>query len=760
MVSVSQAPSPHFYLNWVKTHSNDCKVITFLLFNMLTVGIYEAYSAAALDQKYRILQQRQIKLLNKQEEINKSVKEIDAVFQSLFEKIEKIPSFVVSESQLDEIDNRIGNISSHVSETPSPSFIFITRLCLNIITLGYHGYLESSLLRDKNLKMSQENDSLMLKNKERATVKTNYLNSQSELLRQYVILKNPLRSRTIIKSGNIADQLTKTEQQKTKIKEDLEKLKNALKTQTGDCGILGPIDRSIKLSNDRAITPTSPLGMNPLFANMTDQDGQFNSHNLMPYVFVKNVFQESFERLVELGDPHSNRNGNCSIHFNRSSEIFTNPNCTMNMKVVYRLMALILVDRSIILNDHTVKLNREGLTMFSSCPEHVRSWKKEGMSSETLVNFMYHDHFTPPSGKELSKGIDPVLAKQLLMHLDHDEGNTLFSVLMEPVIPDDDDVLKRCLQKFKSDTDSGRKIRGAYGLLCDMGEAIEKKFGPFLSSCWLELADGDDQIPLIKEVEEVIIEQATEEDLVEWEIDIESFRRVDPSFAQMILESQAHYKRIWSNMSQQLLVKPYAAEQALTQMNGANFKNALREQFYVWYQMLDGHYCLFSALCAITLSDPSQFTAKNVTKIHHAMANYLDKPEVAERFGSLIQSQHQMSVAQYQAKLRKIFLNEFLGETEIAIFAHLMGVRLILFFPEDKNFSKTKLDEYGLQTPISSLNYFGPNTKERLYLTYQTTGQNYYYTFPRLKNDALRGDAGDSVKKLNHYWNTVRHNTY
>lgn len=258
-----------------------------------------------------------------------------------------------------------------------------------------------------------------------------------------------------------------------------------------------------------------------------------------------------------------------------------------------------------------------------------------------------------------------------------------------------------------------------------------------------------------EQIEQITAPEASQNSpFVEWVIDIESFRKVDPAFAEMILESQRHYKNIWNNMSQDLVLKSVKPDE-VANLSIRSIKD-LRQYYHVWYQMQEGHLCLMSAFCALTMTDSSQFKGENIKKIHHAMANHLDKPEIARQFESDIRREHRKSVQEYQQFLRQPAIRQFLGELEMGIFASLMGVKVTCLSLDYFGFG-IEVDPSGLPRPAVQMNS-GPETKECLYIVHETT--NYYYTFPKLKTGVLTGAAEESVNTMERYWTTIRHNYY
>lgn len=765
--------------------------IKFFVLNFLTLGIFGSCKNAVKEREHQALKQHQIYLMNEQRKIEKTIVEIE-------HEIQDLSKATTQPSEFFSVEQKIHAIAiNHFSPT-LPSLFLIKRLFLNIVTLGFHSCAEMNDLSTQVNQLKVENQFLSKTIQDRINTAKASLFSQIEVIKKIqneqdfyakiakdkgsiqsqgqsieqkhgdatknlskikkevqekrIIVQNVVKTAKDVQSFSSA--VNKKREQVTQARDLLKTLSAKVEmTQKIICDKkVGPFDRKIPLSGGQVIQANSHVhGGNNHVEFHPCYQGKRSAYEAM-----EASFEHAFEELIAFS-----KNKSMPIVFNKSAEIFTNPKCIMNMKALYRHMAAHLIRHSVIVSDHTLQINQEGLTIVSSCPENVGAYKSGSDVPETVVNFKHHDLFTPPGGKGLSKGIDPVLAKQVLLRLNEQQEKMLSHLLLEPLIPDTDEGLKQYQEDRKVESDEIRKVSACYELICDLGDAIELKFGPSFGVLWLDKADDYEEKPLIKEVEEVKIEEKKGEEIVEWIIDIESFKKVDSHFAQMVLDSQAHYKRIWANMSKSLLLNPYKEDTTLIPLNNQNFRQVLRQQFHVWYIMLQNHFCLMSSLCAITMTDPAQFTEANVTKIHHAMANHLDRPEVAKKFEKFIKEVHQMSVAQYQVKLRQNKILQFLGDCEISIFANLMGVCVTVFIPEDVGAAEPKLDEYGLQTLSSpAVTHFGPNTKERLYITYQRSGSNYYFTFPKLKTDVLSGDAGNSVKVVENYWNKVQHNEY
>lgn len=803
MISPFRTAFPNF--NYSKNTSSSTYLgnVKFLLLNLLTCGVYGTSTSIEAERMNIYFKDRQFSYLQKKEKNERSVEEIATLLHAQFEEAKL--GVKPEETALNTIQLKINALVTNFipSDSFAPSFVtLVSNLFLNIVTIGMYGLIKTNALNEQNHQLLEEGIQLQNHIDDQVIKSREFFNRQIKLLKDFVLANNEVKSQANdLDEPQLQGQLAIAEEGKEfmegllaepkeilnlkqvivsqlqEMVEDAQKKENVItkqedKTQAAKAALKNVSDLSNAIATNILAAATDKVGpdarkLKLVGGEVIDIDVAAQE-KIDPQIFSKEYeglttayqvidasFNHAFDDLVYLSS-----NKTLPIVLNDSAEIISNENCDRNRLAVYRYMALHLITHSAMIDDHTLQLNEEGVTIFSSCPEQVRTRKDGSTNAVIELNLKYHDQFTPPPGHFLPKGIDPVFAKTIYSQLNEEEKETLLYLLLEPLISDDNPTLQAHLEKLKANTASTQKIRACEGLLSDMGESINKKFGSMLGFSWVDKASNYDEsvLPMIKKVEKVAVDDTQENSTVEWKINIDCFEKVDPNFAKMMLENQKHYQNIWRNMSKGLVLNPYDSESQVSKLDAHNFKEELRKQFYVWYRMKDSHWCLLSSFCAITQTDPNEFKGTNITKIHHAMANYLDDPKVAKEFEKSIASEHKITLAKYKAMLRQDKISQYLGLTEIYIYAHMMGVRVILFTPENAAYRGLKLDKYGLQTPESEGYHFGPNTKEKLYITYQESGGNYYYTFPKLKTNILQGEAGESLKRIDKYWSTVDHN--
>jgi hypothetical protein len=142
-----------------------------------------------------------------------------------------------------------------------------------------------------------------------------------------------------------------------------------------------------------------------------------------------------------------------------------------------------------------------------------------------------------------------------------------------------------------------------------------------------------------------------------------------------------------------------------------------------------------------------------------AIATYLDDSQNAQRFAQALKEEHDCEVKDYKEWLRCISKNhqfDFLSRVQFEIVAHALGIRIVLLYfsdvtvRDDRKWKTHPLekDEYGRIVPVQEykegirLNYFGPPTKEILFLAAAKNAHcregDLYGLFPKLRVDQLK----------------------
>lgn len=506
---------------------------------------------------------------------------------------------------------------------------------------------------------------------------------------------------------------------------------------------------------------------------------------------MQTSMEYAFDDLIAMA-----RQENPKIHWNESADIWydTEAKYTENRSALYRHMIWDFISHSSLIQvtDHSyaLRLNNEGVTMASSMPlrcqgirevideKEVNGEKVEEIRrvAEVRVLPTIIDDFTPATDdRELSFGIDPVSAKRIFAQLSDEEKGHLQNLLLDPLIANEHpDLLST--RAFMRSGAAGRVelVRNAYELICDIALAVEKKFAnKGLAQVLGGMADDYDLQPFHKEemVQAPISEQPVQaaNSVVEWTPDLESLKvkvgtaYLQESFGKTVKDSVDLYKKIYTGMSEAVIDNPnhilYTSHTSDQQIGTTTVKGILH-QFTYKHPMYGYHGCLMSAMTSIIMTDDSKACSASVQNLKNAMAAYLDIKENAARFANKIATNHrrgdrpvykpnEMTQEKYQENLNKWLQdnvksyqswlrndgdreinNSNLGDVEIEIVACMIGVRIAVFYPKQP----TKLNEFGLTIPADERFYYGPNTKETLFL-FNSTGCTYAGLWPKMKAD-------------------------
>ncbi|MBA2367535.1 MAG: hypothetical protein H0V82_00745 [Candidatus Protochlamydia sp.] len=471
----------------------------------------------------------------------------------------------------------------------------------------------------------------------------------------------------------------------------------------------------------------------------------------------------SLDRLLELG-----RQPNPKFHFNNSAMIYCNDMYGANKNAVYRFMAVDFIENGKLFQDgcggFSLKLNRHDVKMGSSHPEYVQTYRIDPITGsrqvEKRIRLTHNDDFTPPMGDlQLALGIDPASAKWIYAQLNDEEKRHLFNLLMEPLIANDDvDLI--AVQNFMENGNPARVklVRTAYELICDIGLSFDKKFAKsgLLNNQWERCDEWDESVlPFEKPEMKFIIPEETHNEQVEnWIPNLDCLLGNDDQseFALACLEAQLDYAKVFANFSRDLVENPLDHCTIAKVHDWGMGHKGIKHQYHLSHQLL-GVGCLFSNLTVILMNKADQVTRGSADSIKNAIAKYLDDQENSDAFEQKIKGTHGMSVKQYQNWLRGIrgaIDNYALGDLEIELTAKVFGIKIGVFV-DGRNI---KINEYGLMVPDGEGFYYGPNTKETLYL-YNMPGSTYYGLWPRLKSGVLNDDAEAANQSIIRYRNQI-----
>jgi hypothetical protein len=499
-------------------------------------------------------------------------------------------------------------------------------------------------------------------------------------------------------------------------------------------------------------------------------------------------------------------------------------------RALYRFMILDLIKGAKLhqpsCHGYELVVNDQEVPMIPSNPERVLRYKLD--DSKKLkpcveVCFTRRDDFTAKETeleRDVPFGVDPVSIKRILVQLTEEEQRHLFNLLMSSIIEDTNPEYCQTKAFMRNETDERVElIKTAYELICDMGTAVEKKFGQnILIDCWQENVDDENFDPAFVKAEDAIdvtdipddglVQAPKGEKYVEWELIPEVFKdsgqtgQAGLSFQDLITFAQVKYRQYFDYLGRGLILKK--------QSSGATFDKLewkeINEQYHVSHRMigsdpktyLGGQRCLFSNLLAVFVTDDQDLEEANVIYLKKAMAAYLDYlqkaklewekikhqdvkdenhnklkelAELYDQFQSAIYKTHnKCTVSTYQAWLRekdlgtdrfgqdlnaKINISD-LTQFEIQLCAYAMGIRIGVL-PINLE-TRAIVDDYGRIVPEAE--FYGPNTKEFL-LMGNTTGS-YYGLFPKLniKNnpsleEELETDTFEALEDLEYYWNKI-----
>jgi hypothetical protein len=314
----------------------------------------------------------------------------------------------------------------------------------------------------------------------------------------------------------------------------------------------------------------------------------------------------------------------------------------------------------------------------------------------------------------------------------------------------------------------------AHSLIYDLGYSFEKFSGDLVEQ-WGILDDWD-TIPFEKpeigspaqEPAVQMIPMAPAEDIL---------KSVGVNFGNAVLKTTENLKRLYGEMNTEVINNPngitYISSKENQVIRGV-LTQGLKAQFVFRHTMLGSPPraagCLMSALTALCMNDTGQVTIRNANCLKRAMAAYLDIPENADAFKNKIAAAHKigeqvegqwvdrgLTLEEYQTWLRDpvttngAIENPNLGDVEIELFACLMGVQVVIFVPG----ITTTLNEHGLTIPESQVQYFGPPTKEKIFI-YSATNYTYYGLWPLLREEGY-GDpeTKEICNKMNDYAQNV-----
>lgn len=390
--------------------------------------------------------------------------------------------------------------------------------------------------------------------------------------------------------------------------------------------------------------------------------------------------------------------------------------------------------------------------------------------------------------------------------------NLLYEPLIEDGHPEL--IATRTFMKSPLNATKAKMIEIVHSLIGDMAAVIENRYKGVLNGNWSDKLDMNVYDPFfMKESEKVFLKSENEdsinEDSINEEADIntEHFENIDVTidvnnvltklnlrnlFYSMLYE----YQMVAKAMGPDIIAKPLKALPTLEDSSGKQIVQPIvpldankaldlfKKQYYISHFLFNSG-CLFSNILASICSQPgiltNQANGNNfVNHLKKAMANYLDTEIGKEKFSQDIASEHEvtshrgyhsrkrpMDVEDYQYWLRnssqgdivlrngvrEVRMNprEDLGNLELDICAHMLGVRFVLFITGEP----IKIDSNGLMMPVNLThkhNVFGPTTGVCIRL-FNYKNASFYGLYPKLKLPSEKSTVlFEGVSTLNAYW--------
>lgn len=424
------------------------------------------------------------------------------------------------------------------------------------------------------------------------------------------------------------------------------------------------------------------------------------------------------------------------IHFTRHSAIWWDTDYDANKLALYDYMTYLIIKQARLNEgDSYLTLNNKQFRIYSSQPQYRADASRVTM--ETY--FINTDEFSPNVGDQPS-GIDPVEAKKALKNLTEQEENYYLNYLLAPLIPDDQPCLKETSDFFKRNDKSAQKVRRAIEHLKEISKALGNRYGSLLCTAMGPLLPSDDPLEHLKKTTTLDITPKYTES---WEIQ-EDFFQGCGQLLPLVKRAKEGYEAIFSRLEKKHLRRPFNTGIPTPNIGTrGEATHCLADQFYYTHFLIGHHGCLFSNLLALFVADREQINDENIKNLKKAMANYLDlhgehmRPRV-------------LSLDQYKQWLRGTINTHVsvyeLGEFEINLVAHLMGVRIALFTSNGGTYVDK---DTGLLAPALSYNIFGPHTASVMNL-YNSTGYTYYALFPILNETEL--PAISAIRQITSFW--------
>jgi hypothetical protein len=440
--------------------------------------------------------------------------------------------------------------------------------------------------------------------------------------------------------------------------------------------------------------------------------------------------------------------------------------------VLYNCIALDLIEGGQPEQDacagYVLWLNNKNMKMHSADPmKGIEDQQiKEENPLQTFIFYRKRDEFTP-SEKLLAQtsaatGIYPVEAKCLWVRLTDEEKTYLFYSLIGPVRREshsDHQHITDCTPQLSPE--SQQRIDMLRNLIAGIGIALKLKFGRFLT--WQDWKGYIDRANLTQ-----IIEQYDDQHLMCWKYDDYFLRvRENDNEQQQLIDLLLSFQRKYQTYLDHLKSTSFVhSMNSVSELERDVTKEILAQQYYIVERTMGGQGVLFPNLLALLMPTREQVNVNNLMRFREAVAAYLDHPQNAQRFAQALEEEHHCRVEEYKEWLRCAPTNHqfhFLSRVQIEIVAYALGIRIAVFTFSGVTIKiieegKTKLckswkvdavekDKYGRIVPIDEykdgvrLNYFGPSTRETLFLAasknaYHVEGQ-LYGLFPKLTESQL-----------------------
>lgn len=491
---------------------------------------------------------------------------------------------------------------------------------------------------------------------------------------------------------------------------------------------------------------------------------------------LASTFDHAVNTLLELAK-------STGIHFNKSrrllSETIVNEDIELrkhqySLNAVHAFMAFLLInqagmDTDCRNNNLRLLLNDYGLSVRPSLAFRTKNpdLNKDPLGPKEIILFKNNDDWTPHKQTLVPFGVDPFGAKWCLERLKKHHSH-LIHLLLEPLLFDDNQILKEAKALKASDSEIGYLIKTAESLLCDIGAIFSENYGTRILKKWEEFATDDKALPFYK----------NEKSIEEKEIDeLNAITRFEPLqnplFLNMersplphILENTRKLiEPIWTNLPN-VLQKKFADSNGLIELGRINGGlDDIKDQYYCMHLNINNERCLFSALAVCLLQGAGSKENLNPRLLKEAIATYLlsggsKSPRIQALITGEVQSYGLKSVNEYvEALLNGRGINPALfGTLELELIANALAIHIEVF--------RTGAPYSIIGGRKTSSIHYGPKNAAVRVVLFCKPNSTFYALFPIVKMPIgmmVRREEQAALQFANLYWganNNIEYNQW